>query len=545
MPHVFVVPPEEDESPAWCCFDAENPSRPQSREILEQPVVMDIDTLCDAEDPFYRDPDSNFPELSVTGESSPETMSIVDALLKDEAHSDYLSDSESEYENDPAIDEDRTETGYGHRQSRRTLRDVANDSDVIEVVKVSRKKCPSQEAISNSQDSQQPTGVKRSATLKNRASKVFKSIRGTLRSKSRPRETPSSVSPVPPVPPVPQLPQTQGSTESSATEPTLTSPPQPATLTRRGSRILSQLFTGPSLKTRTSVASMETTKSPTSPTFSSPHLIHDMHPQPIISPPPSLHDDHATEQHNTLSRATSPTPTATSSRSNGRFSKLAIHRMFSFSSRSAPLVAPTRVTVNLDDIPDASPPPPDDIPESTPPTPDYSAPPASVPVVLDDEPPHSMPTRAESCTPPSVVSSTSTTTTSGPQTPTSSAEVAPSHFEEERNPTAFSTFGNLDSEAFKWNSQLNLGLGLGLDLDLTPIVEVQQKNPRPSFSSLSSMGSWKSLTGKRSGESAQPRQSQTFGIDEEADTSLEMRLDSFHFDEMSFDADQFTLASAR
>jgi hypothetical protein len=95
MPHVFVVPPEEDKSPAWCCFDAEHPSRPQSREILEQPVVMDMDILCDAEDPFYRDPDSNFPELSVSGENNLETMSVVDALMKDEVHDDYLSDSDS------------------------------------------------------------------------------------------------------------------------------------------------------------------------------------------------------------------------------------------------------------------------------------------------------------------------------------------------------------------------------------------------------------------------------------------------------------------
>lgn len=36
MPTVFVTPPEEDETPAWCFFDAENPTLSRAGEKSRQ-----------------------------------------------------------------------------------------------------------------------------------------------------------------------------------------------------------------------------------------------------------------------------------------------------------------------------------------------------------------------------------------------------------------------------------------------------------------------------------------------------------------------------
>ena len=77
--------------------------------------------------------------------------------------------------------------------------------------------------------------------------------------------------------------------------------------------------------------------------------------------------------------------------------------------------------------------------------------------------------------------------------------------------------------AFDANVGLNLGLGLGLDLDSqsTP----RKKNPSDSR--------WRPKALKKAKSTSRN------SYDEAGDDCLEMRLDSFHFDDLSFDADEF------
>jgi len=95
-------------------------------------------------------------------------------------------------------------------------------------------------------------------------------------------------------------------------------------------------------------------------------------------------------------------------------------------------------------------------------------------------------------------------------------------------------FDSLDS-MFDTNAGLNLGLGLGLDLDSRdPDIAFRENTPTPRKSSSSSL--WESITPRRLGKS---RASSPPLEEEDADTSLEMRLDSLHFESLSFDADRF------
>lgn len=471
MPNVFVVPPEEDQTPPWCFFNAENPALSQVVEHPETPEIAVLGLPYDDDTPIYR----KNPHLDsvVPTPKGIETISVVQALLRSEADDDD-EDSDSEFEQED-LEDDPCVTHDSHRQeSARTVRDVADDSDVIEVVRLSRKDCSSEDS-EEIRSIQAASERKRTTTLRYRASKVFRSLRGSLRSSK------------PPVQDVFKSPPSISSSQSTHTHSRARTP----TMSRRGTLILSQLFTSPSpsLKSRNSMASFDEPIS--SPTETSPPPLP---PQSkplgeIISRRSSLFAAEAQDE--ARLQAASPTPTTTSTKSGiRRFSIMNLQRLFSFSSSAPSSASQVNASVPFDDSGRATP-----TPRSNAPTPRSSV-----------------------------------TTTSGPQTPTSSEGKSSAYIlstQDPSDPSDLPAFMGFDS-AFDPNVGLNLGLGLGLDLDSSSYS--QQATPRKK---LSSDSRWRPKALKKAKSTSQN------SYDEAADGGLEMRLDSFHFDDLSFDADEF------
>jgi hypothetical protein len=463
MPNVFVVPPEEDQTPPWCFFNAENPALSQVVDP-ETPEIAVLDLPYDDDTPIYRK--NSHPDSVVPTPKGIETTSVVQALLRGEADDDD-DDSDSDFEQED-LEDDPCVTHDSHRQeSARTVRDVADDSDVIEVVRLSRKDCSSEDP-EEIRSIQAASERKRTTTLRYRASKVFRSLRGSLRSSK------------PPVQDVFKSPPSISSSQSMHTHSRARTP----TMSRRGTLILSQLFTSPSpsLKSRNFMASFdEPISSPTE--TSPPPLPPQSKPlKQIISRRSSLYAAEAQDE--ARLQAASPTPTTTSTKSGiRRFSIMNLQRLFSFSSSAPSSASQTDASVPFDDSGRATP-----TPRSNAPTPRSSV-----------------------------------TTTSGPQTPTSSEGKSSAYILSTQDASDFPAFMGFDS-VFDANVGLNLGLGLGLDLDSGSAT------PRKK---LSSESRWRPKALKK----AKPTSQNSY--DEAGDDGLEMRLDSFHFDDLSFDADEF------
>ncbi|KAF8160599.1 hypothetical protein BJ912DRAFT_935888 [Pholiota molesta] len=368
--NVFVTPPEEDETPAWCCFDADNPAFSQ---VMENPDSPDITVLA-------------FPPTSIP----PDSTEIPTLWTPDD---DIDSDTESDYGREATLEDDPQAIRESTRHQPRDPRNAADDSDVIEVVK-----------------------------------DVF--------------------APSPPVPSLPKYPDTQPLPREEAP-----SRPRTPTVSRRGSKILTQLFTAPSLKSQSSMSSFDdqaaasprqSITSPTSSVFS-------------IGNPTSLHNPSiysAAMQDEARLQAASPTPTTSSSKSaTRRFSMQSLQKLFSFSSASP-------------------------------------APPISVttPIMHDDSSRTTPTPRSTSSTPPSVLSSTS-----GPQTPTSSEEVTHVRLVSRKDTADIPGFDSFES-VFDTNVGLNLGLGLGLNLD--PDLDVE-KTPRKPNRVQSLKNTWDAVAPKR------------------------------------------------
>jgi hypothetical protein len=136
---------------------------------------------------------------------------------------------------------------------------------------------------------------------------------------------------------------------------------------------------------------------------------------------------------------------------------------------------------------------------------------------------------------PSTPAFSSSSSNSGPETPTSAHYQIPVRLvtgdSSIDGAPDFPAFDTLDA-IFDSSQNLNLGLGLGLNLPTTSgRRRAEPSTPQKSFSHSSSM--WGSITPKGRKRSAPPTN--------EADTSLEMQLDSLHFDSLSFDIDRFSL----
>ena len=483
IPNVFVVPPEEDQTPTRCFFDAAHPALSQ---IFDRPETRDIHvfSFSDSKDSSPLLPESMDPFIALR--NSAETRSIVEALDDANVGISYNDiDTDSEYEHD-------TELGGAlssvHNEAFRTTRDSANDSDVIEVVKVRRN--------SSSKEDDEPQNVplasshlKRSKTLKSRASKAFRSLKGSLRtSKFRAQDVFASV-------------KSNSHYHSDIVTATVSNtsprPPTPS-VSRRGSRILSQLFISPSLKSRSSVSSLD---DPT----------HVSQPEPVFYPTPSsptqssfVSASSATDQLSCRSsiyeneplqdeirlKTGSPTPTATMDpkKRNRRFSILSLHKLFSFSSPTPS----SPISLNFDDSS------------------------CTTPIL-----------RSTSCTPSSV---TSVCTTSGPQTPTYMDEGPLSRGKDTNSASFASVLGS--------NEVLNPGLGLSMD-NFSDKGSSEERTPRTQRSFRSSES--RTSTSERQAKVIPYPPASGPGVfqHEPGDLSFEMRLDSLHFDPLSFDTDRF------
>ena len=474
MPHVFVHPPEEDETPAWCCFNAENPALSQ---VIERPETPEISVLAfPSEDPDFRR------QSVIMARTNPDAQSVVDALVDDDL------DEESDVESEIFNEEDAEHPHSIQENNRHTSsRDAANDSDVIEVVKVRRKSHLQDEAEQAQEAQPAPQHTK---TLKSRASRAFQSLKGSLRSKTRAQDVfPSSSST--------SSSQTGRSSGEQRQETQFRA--RTPTVSRRGSRILSQLFNGPPLKNSVSIPSFD--ESPASPTQASlpPSDYSGNQNQPSLSSRDSLYDPLAQDQ--ARLRAASPAPSTASKFGTGRFSKLNLQKLFSFSSSSQrePITSPIEYE-ELDR--------------------------AATPTL-----------RSVTSTP----ASSWTSSTSGPQTPTSTdgpipAQLVPNE-DTKTAPAEVPVFDSVES-MFDTDNGLNLGLGIGLDLD-SPNSEFgsRQETPTPRKSTSSSL--WESITPRRLSKARSSTSSPPVEEDEDEDMSLEMKLDSLHFESISFDADQF------
>lgn len=469
MPTVFVVPPEEDQSPTWCFFNAAHPALSQ---IFDRPETPDIHVFsCNDSSPF----DTELPvsmDSFIVPRNDTETRSVVEAL--DNGNEDIIYpdvDTDSEYEHD-------TELGGGssiHNEPFRPTQDTANDSDVIEVFKVGRNRYSSSKEDDVPQSVPLSSQLKRSKTLKARVSEAIRSLKGSLRtSKPRAQDVFASVKS-----------DSHHSDIVTATIPnTFPLPPTPA-VSRRGSRILSQLFLSPSLKSRSSISSFDepthvsqsepvffpTPLSPTRSSFVSTSSATDQ-----LSCRSSIYESEPLPDDARL-KTGSPIPTATTNlkTKNRRFSILSLHKLFSFSSPT--LSSP--ISLNFDNS-------------------SYTTPTL----------------RSTSCTPSSI------STTSGPQTPIYTDE------------------GPVSGPS----EMLNLGLGLSMD-KFSERGSSDEYTPRAQRTFRSSTSSeYETSTSERHEKvTSYPPSTSGHGVFqlEPGDLSFEMRLDSLHFDSLSFDADRF------
>lgn len=447
VPNVFIVPPEEDHSPIWCCFDAAQPSQSFSRLVEEEIEFLDSDSV----------------HGNVNPRQAGETRSIVDALMSDEFADNYNdTDSEFDGEMDQDLYSDHQSEMTGRTQYSRLPRDAAEDSDVIEVVKVGR----SRSRTKAEDQTPAPIKTKPSSTFRARASKAFRSLTGSLRA-SKPRVHNVSSS-------VPSNSQMQPDEEQGSS-----SYPRPRTptMSRRSSIILSQLFSAPSLKSRSSTSSFDhpanniAPSSPSAPSFPScTHL--------PTSRRASIYQE---ENQDLQSRAPSPCLSTASHRTtNRRFSMLNLQKLFSFPS------TPRAATPSSDDT--------EYIPSSS---------------------------RVPSAT-------SSESTTSGPQTPTST---------EEAFPTRLASLEKKQSVAFDLQTGSQSDVAVGSNLRLAMDAVDSDTFRAVGFDGESDPATTPTQTHYKVDDSG-------LGMDQ-GDTSLEMRLDSLHFDSLSFDADHFNISLSR
>ncbi|OAX38719.1 hypothetical protein K503DRAFT_770176 [Rhizopogon vinicolor AM-OR11-026] len=171
LPHVFVIPPEEEHSqnPPWCCFDADLPPD-NSASIEVKDILLDVPFLLhqsEPNSPLLFDQPGAGPVVT----STPQSKSSSSRTVKRHRPQD-IKTSAMLREND---------------QMRIVRRDVRDDSDVIEVVKVKRTK--DHKSIHTDHAPPSPSNpepqLKRSKTLRARASRALKSIKNVSLSRGK------------------------------------------------------------------------------------------------------------------------------------------------------------------------------------------------------------------------------------------------------------------------------------------------------------------------------------------------------------------------
>ncbi|KAG1800792.1 uncharacterized protein HD556DRAFT_1229902 [Suillus plorans] len=167
VPHVFVIPPEEEHSqnPPWCCFDADLP--PENSRSVELSSANQPDILSDV--PFL------LHESESTSSFHHEQPSASPVVVT-QSRSSTSSSRSGKHQNPQHI---VISAMRNNDLIRIVQHDVREDSDVIEVVKVKRPKDnkPNHtDHVPPSPSNQEPQ-LKRSKTFRARASRAFQSIK--------------------------------------------------------------------------------------------------------------------------------------------------------------------------------------------------------------------------------------------------------------------------------------------------------------------------------------------------------------------------------
>lgn len=177
VPHVFVIPPEEEHSqnPPWCCFDADLP--PENSRSIEVSSANQPDILFDV--PFL------LHESEPTPSFHHEQPTASPVVVPQSRSSTSSSRSEKHQHPHHII----ISSMHNNDLIRVVQHDVREDSDVIEVVKVKRpkdNKSNRTDHVPPSLSSQEPQ-LKRSKTFRARASRAFQSIKNvSLKNNSKP-----------------------------------------------------------------------------------------------------------------------------------------------------------------------------------------------------------------------------------------------------------------------------------------------------------------------------------------------------------------------
>lgn len=311
MPHVFVIPPEEEqqENPPWCCFDADKANdsadcSPASRHDIH---LFNV--------PYTSQPpqtSAGSPPICVPVAGPPRTKPVTSKKLEKKQRPEAVKIVEKAVE-------------------RGGCRDVREDSDVIEVVKVKRGK-------DDLTDPEEHSKMKRTKTLKARATRAFQSIKnvGKGSRKQRIKDLWTSNEGVPGAFKGMQE-HIRHQEEQLQQSPPVMSPP----LSLSNSRSLSQIF--------------QSAKPPQPPSAIASGLTSQN--LPSFSPSPSR------DSCSSLSKNLEPEPTSTEpttpkpSTKNKRFSVRELHKVFTFPSSSpdtrppTPQTAPTPPPARNDSVP--------------------------------------------------------------------------------------------------------------------------------------------------------------------------------------------------
>lgn len=206
-PDIFIIPPEEDQTPPWCCYNAQQ-SLGEAEDEDHPPHPPRYPPVPSYTRHFHRGTLELEDSILPTCNGSSETRSIVDALGDADDYSDNEMDHEPmDLDFEEAEEDDGVEPEMGMVRDRTLYRpdehccqprhlpeslsmqqDIGDDSDVVEVVRVRRHRTH----IDNTDDNFfGPSGrrhgqeLNTKSSFRSRATKVFRSLRGTIRSTSK------------------------------------------------------------------------------------------------------------------------------------------------------------------------------------------------------------------------------------------------------------------------------------------------------------------------------------------------------------------------
>lgn len=191
-PDIFVVPPEEDQIPPWCCYNSQ-----QSWSAEDEEENNLIYSQASTNTPlFYRDVAGMEGLILPIRKGSAETRSIVDALGDADDFLDHEYDPYRRMEMDSMVDgaifpEMDTDSGYArHHQHyfqeygvQLSRTQVDNDSDIVEIIKV-RKKSTFIDGLENHPWSSSDRLASK-LTLRSRATRAFQILKENLQTSSK------------------------------------------------------------------------------------------------------------------------------------------------------------------------------------------------------------------------------------------------------------------------------------------------------------------------------------------------------------------------